>query len=279
MIIVTGSAGVIGRALMARLQSERIDAVSVSREVFDLASGASLPAFISGRPEAIVHLAAAVPHSAHHPDNEKSAKITRAIDRTVRDAAIAWDCRVVYASTCSLYDKKSAAVKFEETPVTVRPGSPYKQAKCEGEELFAGLSSSCILRVSAPIGPGLPDTVVAKRFVNQAMAGQMVRVWGSGKREQSYVDVRDIADVFLRAVDSTCRGVFNVAADVPTSMLDLAAVVVEVIPNASFALSGVPDPLEHERARYSNLRARDTLGWKPKISLRDSVVSMFEAYQ
>lgn len=278
MIIVTGASGVIGRALMARLRSEGIEAVGVCREVFDLASGASLAAFVGRRPKAVVHLAAAVPHSTRYPDSETSASKTRAADLTVRDAVLAWDCRVVYASTCSLYDKHTATVKFEDTPVVVRPDSPYMQAKRDGEKMFATLPSHGILRVPAPIGPGLPDTVVAKRFFNRAVAGQTIRIWGSGKREQNYVDVRDIADMFLRAAYSKFLGVFNISSDAPTTMLELAAAMARIIPRASFELPGVFDPLEEEYARYSNARARKVLGWAPMKTLEESIYSMHEAH-
>lgn len=278
MIVVTGASGVIGRTLMARLRSDRVDVVGVHREAFDLTSGGSLAAYIGRRPEAIVHLAAAVPHSAHYPDTESSADKTRAADRTVHDAALEWGCRIVYASTCSLYDKQTATVKFEHTPVCVSPVSPYMQAKHEGEQMFVALPSHAILRVPAPIGPGLPDTVVAKRFFNQAVAGQTIRVWGTGKREQNYVDVQDIADMFLRAALSTVTGIFNIAADIPTTMLELASEMAKVNPRASFEQAGIPDPLEQEYTRYSNARARDLLGWTPTTSLQESIRSMYEAY-
>ncbi len=277
MIIVTGSLGVIGRVLMARLSLDGVEAVGVHRGVFDLASGSSLVTFIGRQPEAILHLAAAVPHSTHYPDSELSAAKTRIADRTVRDAALEWGCRVVYASTCSLYDKHTATVKFEDTPVAIRLDSPYMQAKYEGEKMFGALSRHSILRIPAPIGPGLPDTVVAKRFFNQAVAGQTIHIWGTGKREQNYVDVRDVADMFLRAAFSTSHGIFNISANAPTTMLELATIMTKIIPGASFELANALDPLEHEYTRYSNARAREILGWKPLTSLEDSIRSMHNA--
>ncbi len=278
MIVVTGASGVIGRALMDRLRQDRVEGVGVRRQVFDLASGASLSKFIGRRPEAIVHLAAAVPHSKHYPDIESSAAMTRAADRTVYEAATEWGCRVVYASTCSLYAKHASAVKSEETAVLVSADSPYMQAKYEGEQLFGSfLPSHSILRVPAPLGPGLPNTVVAKRFLNQAMAGQTIRVWGTGRREQNYVDVSDIAEIFLKAALSTSVGIFNIAAQAPTTMLELAATIARVVDRGGYELAGIPDPLEQEYTRYSNSRAREVLGWVPMVPLEDSIRSMYEA--
>lgn len=279
MIVVTGAAGVIGRALMARLRSEGIESVGVHRGAFDLSSGASLVEFIGQRPEAIVHLAAAVPHSKHYPDTEATAVMTRSIDKTVHDAAVEWGCRVVYASTCSLYDKHVSSVKFEDSVVVVRPDSPYMKAKYEGEKLFGTLPAHSIMRVPAPIGPGLPDMVVAKRFFDQAMAGQTIRVWGTGRREQNYVDVFDIADIFLRSAFSMSAGIFNIAANAPTTMLELAAVVARVVNRGSFELASVADPLEEEYTRYSNALAYEALGWAPSILLEDSIRLMYEAHR
>lgn len=278
MILVTGASGVIGRALMARLSSGEVDTFGVCRKAFDLASGASLVEFIGRRPESIIHLAAAVPHWAHYPDTESSSAKTQAIDLTVCNAAIEWGCRVVYASTCSLYDKHAKTIKCEDTPVVVRSDSPYMRAKYKGEKMFGALPSHCIMRVPAPIGPGLPDTVVAKRFFNQCMAGQTIRVWGTGRREQNYVDVYDIADIFMRAVQSTFSGIVNISADEPTTMLELATVMTRVIPGGSFELAGVPDPLDREYARYSNTRARNVLGWMPAVRLEDSIRSMYKSH-
>ena len=277
MIVVTGASGVIGRAVMTQLRLTGVEAVGIRREVFNLASGESLTNFIGQKPEGIIHLAAAVPHSERYPDTESSANITRMVDKTVFDAARKWDCRVVYASTCSLYNKRDSSIKFENTALYVRPDSPYMASKYKGEKLFSTLDSYMILRIPAPIGPGLPEKVVAKRFLKQAIAGQTIRVWGTGSREQNYVDVSDMADIFLRAAISLSTGIVNVAANEPTTMLELAATVVKIVNCGSFEVADIPDPLEPEYTRYSNARAFELLGWVPKVPLNDAIRTMYEA--
>ena len=277
MIVVTGAKGIIGRAVVAQLLTEGIEVKEISRDIFDLSNENNLTSLISQRPDAVVHLAAAVPHSLHYPDTDTSAELTRRIDCCVFDAARAWNCRIVYASTCSLYDKRSEDTMFEDLPILVRPDSPYIKAKSQGEALFAKMSSYAVMRVPAPIGPGLPTSVVARRFFDLASAAQPIRLWGSGKREQNYVDVRDIADVMIKAAFSNAKGVFNIAADAPTAMLTLATTIVTVVGRGSVEFAGVADPLEDEHARYSNKRARDLLCWRPKIALENSIRSMQEA--
>jgi UDP-glucose 4-epimerase len=277
MIVVTGANGIIGRAVVAQLLAEGIAVEEISRDIFDLSNGNNLVSLIGERPDAVIHLAAAVPHSFRYPDTDASAELTRRIDCCVFNAARAWNCRIVYASTCSLYDKRSDNTMFEDSPILVRLDSPYMKAKNQGEALFAKLPSYAVMRVPAPIGPGLPTTVVARRFFDLATAAQPIHLWGSGKREQNYVDVKDIADVMTKAATSEANGTFNIAADAPTTMLTLATAIVTVLGRGSVEFAGVTDPLEDARARYSNKRARDLLSWRPKIALENSIRSMQEA--
>lgn len=263
---------------MALLERKSVNSLGLHRGMFDLAKTPSLVDAIGGRPEAIVHLAAAVPHSPHHPDVASSADTTRAMDRAVHDAALHWRCRVIYASTCSLYDKHSPTLKQEHMHVVPRPDSPYMQAKYEGEQLLSSLPDCCVLRVPAPIGPGLPGTVVAQRFLTLALAGQTLRVWGSGRREQNYVDVTDLADGFFRAATRPVSGIFNLASTKPTTMLELAEAMVSVVRRGSVEMAGVPDPLELEYARYSISRASDLLGWRPQVALESSIDLMRETH-
>jgi UDP-glucose 4-epimerase len=276
MIVVTGANGTIGKAVASQLAAAAIPVFAVSRDIFDLAGGKDLSAFVVDRPAAVIHLAAAVPHSPHYLDTSASAELTRRIDLCVYDSVRHWDCRVVYASTCSLYDKRVADVKIEETPILVRPDSPYMRAKSEGETLFAKLYSCAVMRLPAPIGPGLKPSVVAKRFFDLACEGKQINIWGAGLREQNYVDVDNIAGAMVKAASSQTTGIFNISADQPTTMLELATAMTRVIGRGAIEFAGKSDPLEYERTRYSNRRARNELGWIPSASLEDSIRNMLD---
>ncbi|MDP1534893.1 MAG: NAD(P)-dependent oxidoreductase [Rubrivivax sp.] len=287
MILVTGAGGVIGSAVLARGRELGLDIRGLVRQcdpeaqsksiiACDLAHCASLPDAIEGCPDAVIHLAAAVPHSTRYPDTEGTATLTRRIDACVHEAAARWGCHVVYASTCGLYDRLSTVQKVESSDDLIRIESPYFAAKLEGERRFASLPSCTVLRLPAPIGAGIPDSLVVCRFVAQALVGGTLGVWGSGRREQNFVDSSDLADATLAAVRVRWHGTINVAAQQPVTMHELADRVVNVVGRGKVELSGKADPRDLETARYSTERATRVLNWTPRVTLAQSIRSLAE---
>jgi UDP-glucose 4-epimerase len=273
-VVVTGTAGLVGAAALQRLRGQGIDVVDVRRVgppadpsslVLDLATESLSDALVAIAPSVIVHCAAAVPTNPAYPDDDDSASRTRAIDRNVRDAAEASGARVVYFSSCGLYDPHDPAVKTEESTVDAR--TPYFQAKVAGEELLGALPDTAVLRLSGPIGPAMRANLVLPRFVALALQGQELTLWGSGGREQDYVAVDDVADLVARAVHQPVGGTFNVASGGPVTMRRLADTVVEVVGAGRVTLVDQADPMERDTARYSVARSREAFGWAPQTDL------------
>ncbi len=270
MIVVTGASGVIGRALMARLQANRLPCLALGREV--LARNAPLVSSVLRKPSVFVHLAAVVPKPPTIPDDESSAARTRDMDARVLKAVNQLDCHVVYASGCSLYGKSGVVPKREEdAAVEQAPSSAYLAAKQQGERNFLASGRATVLRISAPIGEGIPEATVVGRFMATAKAGGELDVWGSGRREQNYVDVTDIADALFRALIVRPATLINIAADQPITMLELAREVVGTCGRGGVRMSGKPDPSDGEPANYSNQLAADLLGWRAVTSMRTSL--------
>lgn len=276
MIVVTGASGVIGRALMARLHSERLPCVALDRDM--LARPASLISAALRKPSVLVHLAAVVPQPPTVPDDEANAARTRDMDARVLEAVRQWNCHAIYASGCSLYAKGDAAPKREdEAGAEQMPSSAYLVAKQQGERDFLGSGRATVLRISAPVGEGLPRATVLGRYMATALAGGELEVWGSGRREQNYVDVVDIADALFRVLVVRPTERINIAGDQPITMLELARQAVQVCGRGVVLMADKPDPRDGEPARYSNQKAADLLGWRPMTSLRVSLERLSRA--
>jgi UDP-glucose 4-epimerase len=285
LIVITGADGIVGRAICALLRAEAVDFLPIVRTrkvythpnalVLNLADSAEVSILPAQRIKAIVHLAAAVPHSSYYPDNAESAQLTCSIDQNLLAYSRRVDCPVVYMSTCGLYNKSSTDLKVEDSS-EIGIQSPYFGAKYQGEKLFSNEALAVILRLAAPIGPGQKASVVLSRFLMAGRRNAPLRLWGSGKREQNFIDVRDVARLIHQTILHPKDGVLNVASEKPTTMFDLATSVVKVLQMGTVVFDDRVDPREDETARYSIQKAYELYGWTPIYSLEDSIKMIAE---
>jgi nucleoside-diphosphate-sugar epimerase len=277
-VYVTGAAGLVGRAIAERLQLDGTQVVGVGRSAMgrtryetaelDLAHG-SLTDLRHRAPAAVVHCAALVPAPPERPDDEARAEATRLIDAGVLKACVEFECRLVYVSSCILYDPTDPSVKGERA--LVRAPTPYARAKLQGESGASALSRGLVMRIPSPVGELMPTNTVLPHFVARALGGQSLEVWGSGQREQDFIHVADIADFVALALRSGVGGTFNVASGRPVTMRRLAETVVGVIGHGFVVSTGQPDPLDGATARYNPEMARRRVGWSPRRDLESMV--------
>jgi nucleoside-diphosphate-sugar epimerase len=281
VILVTGATGLVGKELTKLFDELGVSYMGLSHNSFDLANDLSLVDWMDEAPSQIIHLAAAVPQAFGREDDGDNADDTRRMDENVARAARAWGCRVIYASTCLLYDSRDPAVKFENSPVRAREGSPYSSAKLEGEKTFASLGHSLVFRLSAPVGPSMVPTLVLPKFVAAAKSDVPLEVWGSGFREQDFIDLSDIANFLVIAAGTKALpNVLNLVSSDFVCMMELAELVVRTIGGGSVQgpIESVHDPLDAEFARYSNILAFEALGWKPLRPLASSIAEIGAHY-
>jgi nucleoside-diphosphate-sugar epimerase len=165
----------------------------------------------------------------------------------------------------------------------------YGVSKLAGTETVAlartfGLDT-VVLRVFNPIGAGAPATSLPGRLLAElcrATAEHDAVHLGSLDSVRDFVDVRDIADAVLAAVQSSTvdEPVLNVASGRATPVRILVRDLVRLsgftgpvfaIGNGSVRSADVP----WQQADVSVI-ARE-LGWKPAIDLTDSLREMWQA--
>jgi nucleoside-diphosphate-sugar epimerase len=279
MIVVTGADGIVGRALCQSMRTLSMPFLPITHSrkqrteenalVVELAEDALPLEPFDHNIKAIVHLAAAVPHSIHYPDDETSANKTRSIDRNILELQNYTNAHVVYMSTCGLYDRNLIAVKSECDQIKVT--TPYFAAKLSGEEMFSVAGNATILRLAAPIGPGLKPNLVLSKFIAAARSNKPITIWGSGLREQNYIDTEDVGDLIIKALRAPIHDVLNVASETPTTMLSLAETVVSALGKGTIEMVKEVVPRDGEVARYSINKAKQTYGWAPTITLEQSI--------
>ena len=292
-VIVTGGAGFIGShivdALVARgdevhvvddysggRREDRINPKATYHEV-DIREYEKLAPIVAGA-EYVFHEAAVprVPYSIEHPLETFSVNVqgTASVLRAAKEGGVK---RLVYAASSSAYGDQDTLPLSED--MAARPKSPYGLQKYVGElscRLWSDVYGlpTVSLRYFNVYGPKFdPEgayALVIGKFFKQRLAGQPLTVTGDGTQTRDYTHVRDIVQANLLAAESPKVGlgeVVNIGAGRNVSVNDLAAMIggpsVHIEPR-----------LEPHDTRADNRKAKELLGWEPKVTLEDGIAEL-----
>jgi len=112
-------------------------------------------------------------------------------------------------------------------------------------------------------------------FMNQLMRGEPMTIFGDGGQTRAYSYIADVAPLIARAihVPAAYNDVFNVGADTPTTVNDLASLVAHAM--------GHPPNIRHLEARHEvvdavadHSKVERIFGYKAEWSLADGVARM-----
>ncbi|BBX13199.1 UDP-glucose 4-epimerase [Mycobacterium novum] len=298
--LVTGAAGFIGSSLVDRLRADGHPVVGLDNfatgratNIEHLAGDADF-SFVEAdivtadladvlaqyRPEVIFHLAAQIDvrHSVADPAFDASVNVVGTI-RLAEAARAAGVRKIVHTSSGgSIYGTPPRYPTTEDDPTD--PASPYAAGKVAGEiylntyRHLYGLQCSHIApaNVYGPRQDPHGEAGVVAIFAQALLQGAPTKVFGDGSNTRDYVFVDDVVDAFVRASGPAGDGQrFNVGTGVETSDRQLHSAVAAAV--------GAPDDPEFHPPRLGDLkrscldvaRAREVLGWQPRVALADGV--------
>jgi UDP-glucose 4-epimerase len=112
-------------------------------------------------------------------------------------------------------------------------------------------------------------------FMNQLMKGEPMTIFGDGEQQRAFTHINDVAPVIAASVDvpSARNQIFNVGADVPYTVNDLARIVADAIGKECNVVH--LDPRNEVKIAFSDhSRAESVFGSRPKVSLEEGIQSM-----
>lgn len=114
-------------------------------------------------------------------------------------------------------------------------------------------------------------------WIRRIIDGKGLEVFGDGRQVRDFNFVDDVVDALLLAAysDEANGRVFNLGADDPISLQDLAALLVKINGGGEYSL--VPFPPERKAIDigeyYSDYRLfRAKVGWVPRVPLQEGLV-------
>ncbi|MDX6752577.1 UDP-glucuronic acid decarboxylase family protein [Geminicoccaceae bacterium 1502E] len=191
--------------------------------------------------------------------------------------------RILQASTSEVYGDPEVHPQQEEYWGNVNPLGPracYDEGKRCAETLFSdyqrqhGLKIK-IARIFNTYGPRMhpEDGRVVSNFIVQALRGDDITVYGDGSQTRSFCYVDDLVDGLVRLMNSPdeVSGPVNLGNPGEFTIRELAERVVNLTGSRSQIVSR-PLPADDPTRRRPDIgRARELLGWEPRISLDEGL--------
>ncbi len=298
-ILVTGAAGFIGRWVVAELLERGHTVLPVDNlaegDVANLASFAGHPGFRpfelgdvrdaascrrwTAEVDAVAHLAASI--SVQDSIDDPGTTFENDVIGTFNllEGARASGARVLFMSTCMVYDGASAPEGIGEAHPT-RPASPYAASKISGEALTLsyfhayGLPTTVVrpFNTYGPFQRSVGEGGVVAIFTRRSLLGEELRIYGDGTQTRDLLFVEDCARFVCDALvsDAAIGGIFNAGTGVDVSINELAALI-EPDPARVVHVPHIHPQSEITVLRCDPRRARQLLGWNPRVSLTDGL--------
>jgi UDP-glucuronate decarboxylase len=314
--LITGGAGFLGSHLADRLIAQGDEVIALDnfftgsrRNVahlldhprFELVRGDVCNPF-HFEVDRIYHLAC--PASPIHYQRNPARTIETGVLGTLHALELARNvgARVFIASTSEVYGDPTQHPQTEAYWGNVNPIGPracYDEGKRCGEALAAAWANQYgvevrIARIFNTYGPRMAenDGRVVSNFICQALRGEALTVFGDGSQTRSFCYVDDLVEGFLRLMEwdtpnniTTEMKIYHLGSPVNLgnpgefTMLELATLVRDMTGAKSVIVHRQLPKDDPTRRRPDITRARELLGWEPKVALRDGLARTIEYFQ
>lgn len=305
-VLITGGAGFIGSHLTRKLLA-RGDSVAVldnmttgnfenireflphpnfSFAIDDLSNALVLDR-LACNADTIVHLAAAVGVMLVVERPTETIETNVLGTHAVLAAARRYRCRTILASTSEVYGKGVKIPFNEDDDILMGPSSRSRWCYAASKLLdeFLGLAAFrehqlpvTIVRFFNTVGPGQTGRygMVIPRFVQQAISGEDITIFGDGEQSRCFCHVDDTVRALLALTgksDSTAGQIYNIGGNSEVTINKLAAQIIQRADTTS-AMKYIPyseayaPGFEDMRRRVPDIaKIHHALQWQPQKDL------------
>ncbi|SMF52551.1 GDP-L-fucose synthase [Xaviernesmea oryzae] len=296
---VAGHNGLVGSALVHRLEREECTILKVSHGELDLTRQADTERWMAkSRPEVVLVAAAKVggiaANSAYPADFLYiNAMIAMNIMKAATDIGTE---KLLWMGSSCIYPK-FAAQPIDEHALLTGPleptNEPYAIAKIAALKLAQayaaqyGTRSISVMPTNLygrndnfdPQGSHVIPAMVRKMHEAKVADSETVTVWGTGNPLREFLHVDDLADACVLLMKThTHLQLINVGSGQEVSIRDLAYLVADIVGYRGQIVFDTSKPDGTPRKRLNSLRLH-ALGWTPKVDLRSGIEDLYHHWR
>lgn len=202
------------------------------------------------------------------------------------------NAKFLFASTSEVYGDPEVSPQNEEyrgNVSTTGPRSVYDEAKRFGETLTAyfvrekGVDTR-IVRIFNTYGPRMnkDDMRMIAIFIQQALKGEPITIFGDGKQTRSLCFVTDTVDGIYKFMmkDNLSGEIINIGNPEEHTVLEYAKIIKKLTNSKSEIVFSEELPKDDPKKRCPDItRAKKNLDWNPKVGLEEGLMQMIEYFK
>ena len=302
--VVTGGAGFLGSHLCDRLLAEGHEVIALDNLVTGsdkniehiqsakftfIKQDVTEYLYIKGPVDYVLHFASPASPVDYLAMPIQTLKVGALGAHKTLGLARAKKARYLLASTSEVYGDPQVHPQPEGYWGNVNPIGPrgvYDEAKRFAEAMamayqrYHGMETR-IARIFNTYGPRmrLNDGRVVPNFIAQALRGDRLTVYGTGKQTRSFCFVSDLVEGLFRLLMSDEKEPVNVGTEFERSILDFAHLIIK-LSGSSSEIKYEDLPVDDPQTRRPDItKARSILGWEPQVSLEDGLLATIDFFR
>jgi nucleoside-diphosphate-sugar epimerase len=303
--LVTGAAGFVGSHLCKRLLDEGFDVIGVDnfssgqlRNIVWLKQSDAFtfieadvckPLLIQESLDWVLHFASPASPPKYLKIPLETMLVNAEGTRHLLDLCVQKNAKFFLASTSEVYGDPAVHPQAETYWGNVNPIGPrsiYDESKRYAEALTMAYQqtkgiSTRIIRIFNTYGPHMDpeDGRVVTNFINQAIAGKSLTIYGDGSQSRSFQFISDLIEGIWRLMGIEHHSPVNLGNPEEYTMLELATLIQELV-GSNLSLTNLPLPQDDPKQRRpDNSKAFSLLGWKPIVPAREGLKWTIEYFK
>jgi UDP-glucuronate decarboxylase len=235
---------------------------------------------LEARADLVINMACPASPPRYQEDPIRTMFVNVLGTKNLLDVAVANDAAFLQSSTSEVYGQPEVHPQpetYHGRVNTLGPRACYDEGKRAAEALCMDYgrvhgTKVRIARIFNTYGPRMAadDGRVVSNFVNMALAGDELTIYGAGDQTRSFCYVDDLVDGLMRLAASDVTTPVNLGSTFEMTILELAERLRDMVGNVELAF--LPRPKDDPMVRRPDIsRARELLGWHPKVSVDDGL--------